>query len=579
MQATSRNWTKRRIVTALLYSVPAFAMLVATGCQDQGPCGVAGVCDDSDACTTDTCTVVDGAAVCANTAVDCAGQVCNPADGECVDCFDDAGCADADFCNGDETCVDSACVAGTDPCADGESCDDDTDECVASCSDDASCDDGLFCTGTETCDSNGLCASSGDPCDAGANETCNDDTDTCDLPAVDCNSNGDCEANEECLNNVCVAIVVPDCNSNGDCPDDGLFCNGTESCNTNSLSCESSGDPCLPEETCNEDTDACDNNNPATSTVLTNLIDLLMTGPGDDTITGTRDGTADGDTISIGDDIDGEGGMDRANFIATSNTVPAIDMSNVEEVYVRSLTAAITIDCSNYDGVNAVAYNNGTSALTLNNFGALLDVHIIGGNGGADDFNVTFDDDLLDTAAGETMNVTLNGSDIDDLNLNDFATNNEGPEIINVMGMGGDNVLDDIFSGDGSDDEGATVNITGASNVRINGLNNATTVTGTAATGDLDLTLDPGEDVTVKTGTGNDTIRTAGGLDNDDDIDTGTGTDRVATTSAVTIEDLTAVGVEEWEIGGAVTVDFDNETPSLIVMTGNNNTVADNVAK
>ncbi|GJM26396.1 MAG: hypothetical protein DHS20C16_28110 [Phycisphaerae bacterium] len=575
MQATSKNWTKRRIATALIYCVPALAMLVATGCQD--PCNQAGVCDDSDACTTDTCTNVDGAAECTNTPVDCAGQLCNPDDGACVDCLADTDCDDAAFCNGDETCADdNTCAAGTDPCAEGESCDEEGDECVASCTDDASCDDGLFCTGVETCDSNGLCSSSGDPCAEG--ETCNDDTDTCDAPAVDCNSNGDCEDGEECLDNVCVEIAVPDCNSNGDCPDDGLFCNGTESCNTNSFECASSGDPCLATETCNEDTDTCDNNNPSMSFILTNLIDIIMSGPGDDTITGTRDGSADGNTISIGDDIDGQDGHDRANFIVTDNSVPQIDMNNVEELWVRALDNNIDFIVANYNGVTDVAYNNGTQDLELNEFPNLLDLHIIGGDG-ADDFTVTFADDLLDTADDETINVYVDNADIDTLEIWDENTNNEGPETINIIGCGGTSIIDDIESGDESGDEGGTINITGPDDITLGDLGNAETIDGSAATGDLDISIDNGNDVTIQTGSGDDIIRTGANLDDMDDVDAGTGNDRLITNSAVTVEDLTVAGVEEWEISGGITVDFDNVTPGTIIITGNNNTVADNVAK
>ncbi len=575
MQATSRNWTKRRIVTALTYCVPAFALLLATGCQD--PCNVAGVCDDNDACTTDSCTVVDGAAECTNTPVDCAGQLCNPADGECVECLADTDCDNSDFCDGAETCgADNACVAGTDPCMEGESCDEEADACVTSCTDDASCDDGLFCTGTETCGEDGLCSSSGDPCNEG--ETCNEETDTCDVPAPDCTSNGDCGAGQECLNGSCVDIVVPDCNSNGDCPDDGLFCNGTESCNTNSFECVSSGNPCDEGFTCNEDTDTCDNNNPSASLILTNLIDIINSGPGDDTITGTRDGSADGNTISIGDDIDGEAGHDRANFIVTDNSVPAIDMNNVEELWVRALDAAIDFSCANYNGVTDVAYNNGNDDLDLEEFPNLVDIHIIKGDGN-DNFTVTFADDLLDTTDGETVNVIVDNADLDTLEIWDESTNNEGPEVINIMGASGTSIIDDIESGDESGDEGGTINITGGVNLTLGDLGNAEMVDGSAATGDLDISIDNGNDVTIMTGSGDDIIRTGGNLDDMDDIDAGTGTDRVVTNSAVTVEDLTVAGVEEWEIGGAVTVDFDNTTPDRIIVTGNNATVADNVAK
>jgi hypothetical protein len=42
------------------------------------------------------------------------------------------------------------------------------------------------------------------------------------------------------------------------CLDDGLFCNGTESCNEANDQCESNNNPCLSGTQCNEATDTCD---------------------------------------------------------------------------------------------------------------------------------------------------------------------------------------------------------------------------------------------------------------------------------------------------------------------------------
>ena len=41
------------------------------------------------------------------------------------------------------------------------------------------------------------------------------------------------------------------CLTNTDCPDDGVFCNGTESCDTNISECVHSGDPCVNGAECN----------------------------------------------------------------------------------------------------------------------------------------------------------------------------------------------------------------------------------------------------------------------------------------------------------------------------------------
>jgi hypothetical protein len=60
----------------------------------------------------------------------CTSGLCNPADGECVECLAHADCSDGVFCNGPEQCVDHVCQSGTPPCAFDE-CDEVTDQCVA----------------------------------------------------------------------------------------------------------------------------------------------------------------------------------------------------------------------------------------------------------------------------------------------------------------------------------------------------------------------------------------------------------------------------------------------------------------
>jgi len=123
-------------------------------------------------------------------------------------------------------------------CSDPDDCDDSnnctTDDCVGgSCTNTpVDCDDGVFCNGEETCDpALGCQAGTWPSCDDGVgctDDSCNELTDSCDNTPKDTN-----------------------------CPDDGQFCNGTESCDTVS-DCVSSGDPCTGTETCNENTDTCE---------------------------------------------------------------------------------------------------------------------------------------------------------------------------------------------------------------------------------------------------------------------------------------------------------------------------------
>ena len=168
------------------------------------------------------------------------------------ECTGNPDCDDGLFCNGAETCVSGGCVAGTPPdCSDGVSCTTDAcDEtaglcrnipsdtscgvnehcdatlgCTPQCAGNADCDDGLFCNGAETCVSGGCVAGTPPDCSDGVSCT----TDACDETAGLCRnipSDTSCGVNEHCD---ATLGCTPQCAGNADC-DDGLFCNGAETC-------------------------------------------------------------------------------------------------------------------------------------------------------------------------------------------------------------------------------------------------------------------------------------------------------------------------------------------------------------
>jgi hypothetical protein len=118
-------------------------------------------------------------------------------------------CDDGIFCNGQETFIDSRCTAGTPPsCDDAMACTEDLcDTAVDACvhrPDHALCQDGSFCNGAETCDAELGCLAA-DSVDCDDSIACTEDF--CDEEAGGC-------------------LNVPD---NGPC-DDGLWCNGAETC-------------------------------------------------------------------------------------------------------------------------------------------------------------------------------------------------------------------------------------------------------------------------------------------------------------------------------------------------------------
>ncbi|MFH0982735.1 MAG: S8 family serine peptidase [Planctomycetota bacterium] len=149
-------------------------------------------------------------------------------------CTGDPDCNDGLYCNGVETCVGSTCQAGTPPnCSDGVSCTvDSCNETTDSCDhmpDNGLCNNGVYCDGAEICN-----AVSG--CQAGTPINCDD--------SIACTADSCNESTDSCNHTPSHAMC-----------DDGVFCNGAETCNPAS-GCVAGGDPC-PGQTCDEVNDVC----------------------------------------------------------------------------------------------------------------------------------------------------------------------------------------------------------------------------------------------------------------------------------------------------------------------------------
>ncbi len=306
-------------------------------CMD---CFVDDDCDDSDPCTDDTCE----SGICSNVAVDCDDGV---------------------FCNGVETCDDSdGCVSGSDPCP-GQLCDEGTDACVDCvvdndcddsdpCTDDTcltgscsnnpvDCDDGLFCNGVEFCDEFGGCISGKDPCPG---QLCDEVTDAC----VECLVDADCDDGDSCTDDTC---LTGSCSNNPvDC-DDGLFCNGSEVCVAGV--CQSGKDVdcddfvACTDDSCNETTDSCDN--------VTNDANcdngLFCDGPETcDSVSGCLPGSLVDcdDLVGCTDDSCNED-TDTCDHIANDENCADGDFCNGDETCdpVLDCQAGIDVDCD--DGV------------------------------------------------------------------------------------------------------------------------------------------------------------------------------------------------------------------------------------
>ena len=197
-------------------------------------------------------------------------------------------CDDTLFCNGEETCdVLLDCQAGTPPnCDDGvsctiDSCNEVNDVCLAVPSN-GLCDNGLFCDGVETCDPLLDCQAGSAPnCVDSVSctiDSCNEGTDSCDnlVDNAACDDGLWCNGAESCDAALdCQAGSVPNCNDSVVCTtdscnestdscdnlpvdavcDDGLWCNGAESCID--CACVSAGSPCEDGQTCDEELGTC----------------------------------------------------------------------------------------------------------------------------------------------------------------------------------------------------------------------------------------------------------------------------------------------------------------------------------
>jgi Beta-propeller repeat len=251
-------------------------------CESTGaPCSDDGLwCNGVESCneTADQCEQ-NNVPNCPDDGFWCNGiEFCEEANDQCghknaPNCSDDSV-----WCNGAEFCdeANDQCASSGDPCPDDGTWCNGTEICIEAgdqCghSGDPCSDDGLFCNGAESCnETDNVCDHNGDPCDAQC-ESCNEGADTCDELPGPCDDGLYCNGADTCLAGSCAAHSGSPCdaqcqycledgntclNVQNPC-DDGLYCNGGDYCWLGS--CDGhSGDPCMSYETCDEPGDTCD---------------------------------------------------------------------------------------------------------------------------------------------------------------------------------------------------------------------------------------------------------------------------------------------------------------------------------
>lgn len=173
-------------------------------------------------------------------------DTCNS--GQCIGEARD--CSDGIACNGAETCDNTAeaCLNGEATCEENEFCDLSTDTCVDECS---------GCVIDRTCI---ICSE---------DEYCDYATRTCVVNCVGCTIDRICYLRDQrSPENQCL-ICDPDqteaswSTADGQTCDDGIFCNGEDTCSADECSihhgnpCEDDGLYCTGEESCDEEADRC----------------------------------------------------------------------------------------------------------------------------------------------------------------------------------------------------------------------------------------------------------------------------------------------------------------------------------
>ncbi len=263
--------------------------LAEPACQPNDLCDGQGACTDADAADDDS-TCGDATDTECDKADSCLTGVCvdnfEPATTTCGDGVAEPACQPDDRCDGNGSCTDGAEAINDSACGDITDTDcDNPDTCQAGVCEQnfeptsTACADGVAepdCQPDDRCDGQGSCtdtdpAPDQDPC-GDANGTDCDNPDTClageckdnfepqttlcgdGLAEPICQPNDLCDGNGGCIDEDPAADLTP-------CGDDGLFCNGDESCSAGV--CSGEGDPCaaaLPIAACDEWVDQCQAN-------------------------------------------------------------------------------------------------------------------------------------------------------------------------------------------------------------------------------------------------------------------------------------------------------------------------------
>jgi len=323
----------------------------------------------------------------------------------------------------------------------------------------------------------------------------------------------------------------------------------------------------------------------AQNKILTDSLDIITTGDGDDTISGSK-GTLDSDTI------DGGAGTDTLAVTLTNadDNNSVFTSSNVENLKFRVADGNVTLDLGDVTGVESITADRLAGNLILNDLQEISSLTIDRNTGNDDvtvDWNATVDAGTTDTItinlsnssdAGtitvdniETVNLVSTDSPSDDTNeiRIDAAGSGSATEVLNISGAGDTTlVATDSLTINNSASGDVTLTPTAATTINHTGTGTLTTTTGVAdvtvtasGTGALDFTDSVAGETTVTGSSGDDEFNFGANLEEDDTIVGGTGTDTLVVTGAAAPfggpgeGDIAVSGVETLEINSATAAD------------------------
>ena len=225
------------------------------GCQHEPatnvPCDDGDICSQGDTCQVGVCTA--GADLTCNDGNDCTDDTCDPQAG-CTFTANADDCDDGNACTTGDGCLNGACTfADSIPCDDGNLCTDDACDATIGCThtnNEQPCTDGDTCTVGDVCN--------GGSCEPGSTLNCNDGNlctdDGCDANSgctftpnnLPCEDGSACTEGDSCIDASCQAGDLIPCDDGNPCTDDS--CDKDAGCTFTD-----NQDPC-------DDGDACTNN-------------------------------------------------------------------------------------------------------------------------------------------------------------------------------------------------------------------------------------------------------------------------------------------------------------------------------